>query len=351
MARDHLGPLWSTIQDLNTIEPRPKAVPYLWRWKKVQEYIDRAADALAVGPDAERRAVFFINPGMADLDPVGWGGMTQTLYMAVQAVKPGEVAPAHRHTNAALRFIVRGHGGVGRINGEKARFEPGDFLITPAWAWHDHANEGDETVYWIDCLDVPFTKYLGVCFTEFYPEAQQELVVPEDYSMKRYAGGMVRPISDRKPKVAPLARYTWALAREALAGMAEFDPDPWDAYAVEYINPSTGQDADGRIGARLQLLPSGFSGKAHRHVHSTVYYVHEGSGSSIIDGIRFDWNQGDFFVVPSWAWHEHANSGAGDAILFSCNDLPIMEAFDFERLEALESGDGRQTAREVFEDF
>ncbi|NMP24125.1 cupin domain-containing protein [Sulfobacillus sp. DSM 109850] len=348
MQREYIGPLWSNIQELNTIEPRSKAVPYLWRWARVKEYIERATNALDVGPEAERRAVFFINPGMSDLEPVGWGGATPTLYMAVQAVRPGEIAPAHRHTNTALRFIVEGHGATGRIDGEKASFEPGDFLVTPTWTWHDHANEGNEIVYWIDCLDVPFTKYLGVCFTEFYPQAQQELTVPDNYSMKRYGGGMVRPISDRHPKAVTLARYSWQSTWDALVSMTQTDPDPWDAYAVEYINPSTGRDADGRIGARLQLIPPTFHGEAHRHVHSVIYHVFRGSGYSVIDGIRFDWNQGDFFVVPGWSWHEHVNSSSTEnAVLFSCNDLPIMETFDFERVENL-GGSRRQQVRSVF---
>jgi len=26
---------------------------------------------------------------------------------------------------------------------------------------------------------------------------------------------------------------------------------------------------------------------------------------TIIDGTRFNWEKGDFFVVPNWSWHEH----------------------------------------------
>ncbi len=349
MDKVNLGPLWASIHQLNTIEPKAKPIPYLWKSELIESYLQEAEELLEVGPSAERRAVFLINPGMKDLEPYGWGGATQTLYAAVQAVKPGEIAPAHRHTTTALRFIMKGQGGEGRVNGEKMAFEPGDYLITPSGTWHDHANKGNETVYWMDCLDVPFTQFMNVCFTEFYPDKQQKLLVPDDYGSKRYLGGMIRPISDRVPSTAPLGRYKWDLTKKGIEGMSEFEPDLYDGYAIEYINPSTGKDANNRIGSRMQMLPLGFRGKAHRHVHSNVYHVFKGEGYTVMNGEKFEWKEGDFFALPSWVWHEHVNtSTTEEAYLFSTNDLPIMEAFDFERMEALEINNGHQEIKSLF---
>jgi gentisate 1,2-dioxygenase len=349
MANVHLGPLWSSIHQLNTVEPVAKPVPYLWKQELIQHFLEQAEHMLEVGNGADRRAVFLINPGMEDLQPLGWGGATQTLYVAVQAVKPGEVASAHRHTTSALRFIMQGHGASGRVDGQKLTFEPGDYLITPGGSWHDHANEGDEVVTWMDCLDVPFTMYMNVCFTDFYPEKQQALTMPNDYGTKQYQGGMVRPIAERNQAAPSLGRYTWDLTEKSLRGMSEFDADPYDGYSVEYINPLNGKDADGRIGARMTALPKSYIGKAHRHVHSTVYHVFQGNGYSVINGTRFDWSEGDFFVVPAWTWHEHVNlSGEEEAFLFSVNDLPIMETFGFERQQVMETNDGHQDIEDVF---
>lgn len=350
LEEENMGPLWSSIHHLNTIEPKSRPVPYLWKKELIRKRLKEAENLLEVGEGADRRAVFLINPGMADLEPVGWGGATQTLYAAVQAVKPGEIAPAHRHTTTALRFIINGHGGRGRVNGEKITFEPGDFLITPTWTWHDHTNIDDEEVIWMDCLDVPFTNFLSTCFTEFHEKKQQDLTVEDDFSLKRYNGGMVRPIDDRKEKIAPLGRYTWDMAKKGIDGLTELDPDPVDGYAVEYINPTTGKDANDRIGSRMQKLPPEFHGKAHRHVHSTIYHVFKGEGYTIVNGERFDWAEGDFLVVPTWAWHEHVNtSNDKDAFLFSTNDLPIMEAFHFEKVEDYQENGGHQEVTSTFE--
>jgi gentisate 1,2-dioxygenase len=100
----------------------------------------------------------------------------------------------------------------------------------------------------------------------------------------------------------------------------------------------------------MQMLPPKFHGKAHRHVHSNVYHVFKGRGYTVMNGVRFDWSEGDFFVIPSWTWHEHVNtSHEEEAYLFSTNDLPIMEAFDFERVEEYKENNGKQTVTEVFQ--
>lgn len=346
----NMGPLWASIHTLNTIEPKAKPIPYLWKWSLIEKNLSKAEKLLVVGQGADRRALYLINPGMKDLHPNGWGGATQTLYAAVQAVNPGEIAPPHRHTTTAIRFILKGEGGKGTVDGEQVPFEPGDYLITPDWSWHEHTNTGDKPMIWMDCLDTPFTLAMNVCFTEFHPQKQQTRVVPDDFSARRYQGGMVRPLSDRRPKSVALARYKWDLTKQTLDGLAEFEPDPVEGFAVEYVNPSTGKDANGRIGARMQMLPLGFKGKAHRHVHSNVYCVYKGEGYTVMNGVRFDWSEGDFFVVPAWTWHEHVNiSESQEAVLFSTNDLPIMEAFNFERQEDYLENNGHQKVTDVFQ--
>ena len=67
-----------------------------------------------------------------------------SLFAGLQIIMPGEVAPSHRHTPSALRFIVEGEGAYTAVAGEKLPMKPGDFVVTPAWAWHDHGNLGTD---------------------------------------------------------------------------------------------------------------------------------------------------------------------------------------------------------------
>ena len=92
------------------------------------------------------------------------------------------------------------------------------------------------------------------------------------------------------------------------------------------------------------MLRPGIHTKAHRQVGSAIYHVFEGSGETIINGISYQWEQGDFFVVPSWAWHEFRNRSAnGRAILFSMQDTPTIVALNKYREEAYTDNGGHQT--------
>jgi gentisate 1,2-dioxygenase len=87
------------------------------------------------------------------------------------------------------------------------------------------------------------------------------------------------------------------------------------------------------------MLRPGETTQTHRHNSSTIYHAFRGSGTTVINGEKFDWEQGDCFVVPLWSWHSHQNrSKDGEAILFSMSDLPVMEALHLYREEAREGG-------------
>jgi gentisate 1,2-dioxygenase len=113
---------------------------------------------------------------------------------------------------------------------------------------------------------------------------------------------------------------------------------------MEYVNPVTGGPVMPTTGATMQLLKPGMQTRAHRHTGSFVYQVAKGHGFSIIDGVRYDWQERDIFVVPSWSVHEHANaSSKDDACLFTFNDLPVMRALGLYREAAITDTGGHQT--------
>lgn len=62
-----------------------------------------------------RRVLACANPGLAGA-PYAVG----TLWAAVQYPRAGEMAPAHRHTPAALRFVLEGSGVWTRVDGDPA---------------------------------------------------------------------------------------------------------------------------------------------------------------------------------------------------------------------------------------
>ena len=129
--------------------PEPHAVAYLWTDELLKKKLWEAAEIFTPDRGGERRAIYFQNPGLTYRQPWGWASTTQTLYAAVQLLLPGEIAPSHRHSQNALRFITEGEGAYTIVEGERIFMQEGDFLITPKNLWHGHGHTG----YGADDLD------------------------------------------------------------------------------------------------------------------------------------------------------------------------------------------------------
>jgi gentisate 1,2-dioxygenase len=100
------------------------------------------------------------------------------------------------------------------------------------------------------------------------------------------------------------------------------------------------------MGCWAQMLRPGEATKAHRHTGSAVYHVVRGEGATIIDRKRFDWAKGDILALPPWALHEHLNtSSSEDAVLFSIQDTPVLQALGLYYEEALTENGGHRSPR------
>ena len=307
--------------------PPPAGVAHIWPWELLREKLDKAREALPESFTA-RRNLSFLNPGLER------GGTTQTILMGVQTVRPGEVAWAHRHSIAAIRFVVQGHPDLYTVvDGEKQPMEPYDLVLTPQWAWHDHHNESTEDAIWVDILDVPFVIGLNQPFYEPYGDKTQPLRESgADHIGAR--AGLLRPVWEKLRTENIPFRYAWKDVLPQLERLADADASPYDGVVLDYVNPMTGGPTLPTIGCSVQMLRPGEETKPHRHTSSAVYFVVRGAGVTTVDGKEIDWKQHDAFVVPNWAWHHHANlSKDNDAILFSANDIPILKPFGLYREE------------------
>jgi gentisate 1,2-dioxygenase len=61
----------------------------------------------------------------------------------------------------------------------------------------------------------------------------------------------------------------------------------------------------------------------HRHTVEAVIHIVKGFGYSIIDGIRYDWGEGDFICVPVFAWHRHINISNEDMVYTASTTGPL----------------------------
>jgi hypothetical protein len=69
--------------------------------------------------------------------------------------------------------VLEGNMGYTAVAGERTNMERGDFVITPNWAWHDHGQENDKPVIWIDGLDLHIVNFFETAFSEHSNDKMQ----------------------------------------------------------------------------------------------------------------------------------------------------------------------------------
>jgi gentisate 1,2-dioxygenase len=328
--------LWSQPSEADKAtysrDPHTTVMPHVWKWQQMYDAIQTVAGMHGLDGKAERRVLRLINPAYLNNLNRRQRTTTHTMLMTLQLLKPGEVAHDHRHNFAAFRFILKGSGAYTVVEGEKIPMAEGDLILTPSMTWHGHRN-GSEPVVWLDGLDNPLLFLLQAITWEAYPSGIQPMKENSEHTASRV--GMTRAVWEAPPdRPRYNLHYKWQDTYKKLQALSDSAASPFDGVALEYVNPTGGHTMP-TMACGIQMLRPGEVTKTHRHNYSTVYHAFRGSGTMIVNGEPFHWEQGDCFVLPLWAWHSHQNRSKNDeAILFSVSDRPVMEALQLFREEA-----------------
>jgi gentisate 1,2-dioxygenase len=314
----NLAGLWAGMASAKPL------TPFLWKWADIEEGV-KAATTLVPIDSGGRRTINVRHPNYPDR-------MSNSVHMSVQCVMPGETATAHRHNPAAIRFIIKGSSKAFTVvEGEPMPMETGDLITTPNWTWHDHRNEGDEPVIWLDGLDVRMVSNWHMLWQEA-AEKKQTISKPAGFTNKVL--GPTRPLWLGTEHRTPPMRYPWAETLDTLLALKDSEQDdPFNGIHVSFAHSLTGGATLPSFACELQLLTPHRKTKAHRHLSTAIYHVFRGTGTTVVDGQALEWSQGDIFLIPPWATHNHENRGNEDAILFSMDDWPATEALGLFREE------------------
>jgi gentisate 1,2-dioxygenase len=315
LTPEGLAPLWKVLSALVTPTPRTPALPAAWSFDRIRPLLMEAG-ALITAAEAERRVLILENPALS-----GQSRITSTLYAGLQLILPNEVAPAHRHSQNALRFIMQGEGAFTALDGERAYMHKYDLILTPAWLWHDHGNETDQPMIWLDGLDIPLVQMLDASFAEHLEDrCAWPTSRPAGDAALRWGRNM-RPVhTGRAPSQGnPLFIYPFEEWRETLEVLRRSEaPHLHDAHLMEFTNPVDGGSVMATMSAFARLVPAGFETRPARSSDGTIHVVVEGSGTLFIDDKAFQLTPGEIIVVPSWA--ERRFFATSDLVLFSYSD-------------------------------
>lgn len=330
LAAAHLHPLWNLSRELLPSNPKPRAVPWVWRASTMYPLAERAIKAVPVDRGGERRVLSLGNPGLAG-EPFAAG----TLWGALQCLGPGETAPAHRHTPGAIRFVLAGSGVWTTVNGDPCDMNPGDLVLTPSWHWHDHTNSGEQNMFWFDGLDLPMIEALDAVFFEPYAEFMQPAIGPHNQSEQVFGAGPARYAEDSARQLgsepSPLLAYRWPDTDAELTRLVSERDQAM--VSIEFVNPLTGASALPTLSCTMHRLAPGRRTEPLRRTGNAIFVAFRGAGQSIVNGQRIDWSEGDIFVVPSWAVADHRSAGGAD--MFALTDMPVLRALGIYREETL----------------
>ncbi|NKQ52260.1 cupin domain-containing protein [Amycolatopsis sp. K13G38] len=331
LSETSLQPLWE-LRGLLTPEPVVRSVPHRWAGKELRELGAKAGELIPVDRGGDRRVLACANPG---LDGAPYA--VSTLWAAVQYLRGHEVAPAHRHTPAALRFIVEGEGVWTLVDGDPLHMGTGDLVLTPSWTFHEHHNPGPDPMIWMDVLDLPVVAALDAVFFEEGPSEQAaRTTAPLSSSEAWYAGGAgLVPVGGPglPSHRSPLLAYRWAdteLALERQMSARE------SGYArLRYTDPVRGGDVMPTMRCEVERVRPGTTTPTTRQTGGQVACVLHGTAQIKLgagDAVQvFDVEPGDIVAIPSWT--PRAITAGTQLDLFTTSDAPVLEALGLLRVE------------------
>jgi len=323
LKQKNLAGYWETVEGESYREPVATYEPCLWKWKDINDAIIQAGEVVGLEM-VSRRVIRLCSPAK--------GTTAHSFQFNIQMLQPGEHAVAHRHTQAGVRFVIRGEGARCVVEGESFDMEEGDFLTNPNWTWHEHVNHSNEPVLWIDALDSPLMRFLEVGFHEPHETGKQVISRSEGTTCAELSA--IRPNWMKPDSIHPPGyRYSWSETEKVLKALGEKPGDPYDAIFLEYVNPLTGGATLPTMSCGMQMLRPAEKTRTHRHTSSTMYHVFRGAGATVIDGTRYEWECGDTLSVPLWRFHHHENRSAEPAILFVLSNKPALTALGYYREE------------------
>jgi gentisate 1,2-dioxygenase len=324
VAAHDLQPLWTQGSVLLTPQPRPAAVPFVWTWPRIAELAARAGQLVGIDRGGDRRVLAMANPGLG-----GRPYATATMWAGIQYLNAGEVAPAHRHTPAALRFVLEGSGVWTLVNGDAVSMAPGDLVLTPSMSWHEHHNPGDTPMIWFDGLDLPLVESLDAVFYEDGPDEADTSARELSRSELRYGAGAGLVPGGNLPGHAhsPLLVYRWAATDVALGRL--LCASGRGSASVRFTNPASGGDVMPTMRCEMHRVVAGAGTRRTRETGSSVWACFAGDGTVELDGVATAVGRGDVIAVPSWvSWSFRAGQ---EMTLFRVSDAPVLEAMALMR--------------------
>jgi gentisate 1,2-dioxygenase len=80
---------------------------------------------------------------------------------------------------------------------------------------------------------------------------------------------------------------------------------------IRLTNPGLPYGTTPTFFASIQYILPGEVATAHRHAATALRFIMRGQGAdTTVEGEKYEINEGDLVLTPSWAWHDHEHNGS-----------------------------------------
>ncbi len=323
-------PAWTQLRSVLPIgAPSKKAQSSLWRYAELREQMLRAGDLVPV-EKSERRVLAYINPGISS-DRMS---TLPSIFFGLQLIMPGERAPNHKHSPAAVRIILEGEGAYTTVDDEKIVMEVGDVVLTPPWTWHDHGHEGSAPVIWMDVLDHPLVVPYDISYLITGDLADSYANTVDSGDSYYSCPGLVPYRTPGAPaRDYPLCRFRWSRVRAALDAVADTAGRD-EAVHLRYVNPDTGESIMKTLDFSARALRPGEVRRVDPCSANRAFLVLGGRCEIAVNGEAFSCDVNDTLAVPTYSDVELGNDSGAACYLIQVDDTPMQLKLGFYETKA-----------------
>jgi gentisate 1,2-dioxygenase len=127
---------------------------------------------------------------------------------------------------------------------------------------------------------------------------------------------------DYAPAIWRYDRILDAFASAEPGEMGDRNAEKFDIAILDHADLEGGLKTSPEMVVGMSRIEPGGYREPHRHNAPAINFIIQGSGYSVIDGERIEWEQHDTLLVPTWDYHEHYNDGDEDVLMFTVLTMP-----------------------------
>jgi gentisate 1,2-dioxygenase len=315
-------------------------MPTPWAPIKVsRSEIEAIVEGLEDGPPPGngRRATLLVHPESTRR------GFAPGIDVTIEVLLPGEKTQRIRRNSTQVHISIGGGGSVS-ADGITFHLAEHDVCTIPSMKPYQFENDGAGTWVRLTYSNAPLLAQLGTHYFEPVGDGWTPTIPvdgPIDMDEPVEVGKGTAPDFIVSPQGARLRGYEFLVdiepvpdrplhwPFEAMSELMSQEPGDGGRTIMALYNPSTKrkQGATSSFFVTLSQIPPGHKphaeGRGHRHSSVAINYHFKGSGYSIVDGQRIDWEPGDLLLsAPSWREHAHYPSETGVSA-YTVQDHPL----------------------------